>query len=581
MALAASASVRAAKAHVRKESVKVRRLLWSPYIAKFTWHLIPTVKFLARFSFRTVTTAPIKCQPRTICSEAGRKNDCRVGLCPSEAVIFLVFRSDVKKRFYQETQVPLACAMLMLLTAVCSPCTTGQTAKVYVSSKSGDRLSAKADIAFRDEAPAAGSARFQINDAVLSQKMDGFGASFMEAGIMTLNTLPSEKQEEVLRALFDAKDGAGFTAMKTPLAGTDFQSAGPWFTYDDTPGDVDLKNFSVERDFAPTGVGTYILRARKYGKFALQAPMDYPPDWMLYDVKKRQDIQPKFYPALAKYFVRYLEEYKKRGIAVDYLSIFNEPEEVYTKIKYPEIRVLLRDFVGPALRQSGLSTKMMISEAPERLVAFKRYPVVLDDLEVRKFVSVVAYHGYDFKHFDKIKELKAKYTDIPFWMDELCYAYEAGYPKNKKLPIYEFEDGDVWGNIIFNDLEAGTSAWLYWNAILDETGGPWAVSPVHGNPDPNIQHPVVIINKQTHEITYTGTYYYLAHFSKFVRPGAVRVQTVGAFPKVRVMSFRTPEGGIVAQVLNSNPQPTDVSLVYNGRTLNINVPALSISTLAW
>jgi len=487
----------------------------------------------------------------------------------------------VKNLLNQGRQLLLACVMVTALTAIASPRTTAQIAKVYVSSKSGDRLAAKTNLAFNDEKPAADSAIFQINDAVKLQKIDGFGASFMEAGIMTRNTLPPEKQEDVLRALFDVKQGAGFTAMKTPLAGTDFQSAGPWFTYDDTPGDVELKNFSVDRDFAPTGVGTYILRARKYGQFALQAPMDYPPDWMLYDVKKHQDIPPKFYPTLAKYFVKYLEEYKKRGITVDYLSIFNEPEEVYTKIKYPEIRVLLRDFVGPALRQSGLSTKMMISEAPERLVAFKRYPVVLDDPEVRKFVSVIAYHGYDFKHFDKIQELKGKYADIPFWMDELCYAYEAGYPKNKKLPIYEFEDGDVWGNIIFNDLEAGTSAWLYWNAILDETGGPWAVSPVHGNPDPNIQHPVVIINKQTHEITYTGTYYYLAHFSKFVRPGSVRVQTTGTSTGLRVMSFQTPEGGIVAEVLNSTPRSGELNLIHKGRTLHFAAPALSISTLIW
>jgi glucosylceramidase len=455
-----------------------------------------------------------------------------------------------------------------------------QTAKIYVSSQAGDRLTAKPELNFTDGKPGTG-AIFAVDDSVRFQKMDGFGASFMEAGLMTLNTLPPEKQEEVLRSLFDAKQGAGFTAMKTPLAGTDFQSAGPWFTYDDTPGDVELKNFSVERDFAPSGVGTYILRARKYGNFALQAPMDYPPDWMLYDVKKHQDIPPKYYPALAKYFVKYLEEYKKRGIAIDYLSIFNEPEEVYTKIKYPEIRVLLRDFVGPALQQSGLPTKMMISEAPERLVAYKRYPIILDDPEVRKFVSVVAYHGYDFKHFDKVADLKRKYSDLPFWMDELCYAYEAGYPKNKKLPIYEFADGDVWGNIIFNDLEAGTSAWLYWNAILDETGGPWAVSPVHGNPDPNIQHPVVIINKTTHEITYTGTYYYLAHFSKFVRPGAVRIQTVGRSASIRVMTFQSPEHGIVAQILNSGAVDSPLSLLYRGRVLRVSAPAHSIVTAIW
>jgi O-glycosyl hydrolase len=198
-----------------------------------------------------------------------------------------------------------------------------QTVKVYTSSKAGDRLTAKADAQFSD-AKTAGGDTFHIDDSMKHQTIVGFGASFMEAGLITLNTLPADKQEQLLRALFDAKEGAGFTAMKTPLGGTDFQSAGPWFTYDDTLGDVELRNFSVERDFAPNGVGTFILRARKYGNFILQAPMDYPPDWMLYDVKTHQDIPPKYYLVLARYFVRYLEEYKKHGIVVDYLSLFNE-----------------------------------------------------------------------------------------------------------------------------------------------------------------------------------------------------------------------------------------------------------------
>src|SRR5271165_6080716 len=469
---------------------------------------------------------------------------------------------------------------MALAFTLASPGLQAQTAKLYVSSKVGDRLSAKPEAQFAD-GKATGGATFQIDDSVKYQKIAGFGASIMEAGLMTLNTLPVDKQEDVLRALFDPKDGAGFTAMKTPLGGTDFQSAGPWFTYDDTPGDVELKNFSVQRDFETNGVGTFILRARKYGNFALQAPMDYPPDWMLYDVKKHQDIPPKFYPVLAKYFVRYLEEYKKRGIVIDYLSLFNEPEEVYTKIKYQEIEVLLRDHVGPALQLSGLTTKLMMSEAPERKVAYRRYSVVLDDPAARKFVSAVAYHGYDFKNFDKIAELEKKYWDLPFWMDEICYAYEAGYPKSKKLPIYEFDDGDVWGNSIFSDLEAGTSAWIYWNAILDETGGPWAVSPVHGNPDPNVQHSVVIINKTTHEITYTGTYWYLAHFSKFVRPGAVRIQTNGKVKGVRAMTFQTPEGGYVAQLLNSLTENTEVNLESKGKTLHLNLPARSITTVTW
>jgi glucosylceramidase len=471
-------------------------------------------------------------------------------------------------------------SFLFCVLVFSAPSLFGQTVKVYVSSKGGDRLTAKPDLRFLNVQTAAG-ATFQINESRKYQRIDGFGASILEAGLMVLNTLPANQQEDVLRALFDVKTGAGFSAMKTPIGGTDFQSAGPWYTYDDMPGDVELKHFSVERDFGPNGVGTYILRAYRHGHFALQSPMDYPPDWMLYDVNKHQDVMPQYYPALAKYYVRYLEEYKKRGIAIDYLSLFNEPESVYTKITYPEIRILLRDHVGPALQKSGLSTKIMLSEAPERMEAYKRYPVVLEDPEARKFVAVVPYHGYDFKNYGEIAELKAKYADLPFWMDEICYAYEAGYPKSKKLPIHEFDDGDVWGNVIFSDLEAGTSAWIYWNMILDESGGPWAVSPIHGNPDPNEQHPVVIINKKTHEITYTGLYYYLAHFSKFVRPGAVRVQTSGKVEGVRVMTFQSAEGDFVAQLLNSGNQDTAVNLVSKGRILHIALPARAITTAVW
>ena len=481
------------------------------------------------------------------------------------------------KRF---TKHLFGCVILVSVISLHADLLEAQTVKIYVSSKDGDRLRAKPDAKFAVGRTADGPT-FSINDSTKFQTMMGFGASFMEAGLITLNTLPPEKQEDVLRALFDPIEGAGYTAMKTPIGGTDFQSAGPWYTYDDAPDDVELKHFSVERDFGPNGVGTFILRARKYGRFALQAPMDYPPDWMLYDVKTHQDIPPKYYPVLANYFLRYLGEYKKRGIVVDYLSLFNEPETVYTKIQYPEIKVLLRDHVGPALEQSGLTTKLMISEAPERLAAYKRFPVVLDDPAARKFVSAVAYHGYDFGNYEKIAELEKKYPDLPFWMDELCYAYEAGYSKNKKLPIFEFDDGDAWGNVIFNDLEAGTSAWLYWNAILDETGGPWAVSPVHGNPDPNVQHPIVIINKNTHEVTYTGLYYYLAHFSRFVRPGSRRVETTGGAHGVRLMVFEVPERGYVAQILNSLTETANVNVQWKGKLLQLTLPARSITTASW
>jgi glucosylceramidase len=471
--------------------------------------------------------------------------------------------------------------LALLLAASLGLASAGaQEVKVYVSSQAGDRLAAKASLQFaaQEKAKLPG---FKINAAVTDQKIDGFGASLMEAGLICLNDLPPAAQEEVLQQLFNPEKGAGLTAMKTEIAATDFASAGPWYAYDDTPGDVELKNFSVARDLGPNGMITFIKRARQYGRFMLQAPMDYPPDWMLTNLQDRekQDVNPKYFDALAHYYLRYLQEYEKHGIFIDYLSLFNEPG-IYTKIPYTKIRDLLKNHVGPLFEKEGVKTKIQLSEAPSREEA-KNYETVLSDPAARQYVASLPYHGYDFKNFEVIANLHKKYPELPLWMTEICWAYEAGAPRHVPLPRYDWEDGDFWVNQIVSDLEVGAAAWIYWNMILDEKGGPWAISPVHGNPDPNVQHPVVIINRQTKQVTYTGLYYYLAHFSKFVRPGAVRIEKSGNVNGVRCVAFKTPAGGMVAQLINSRKADTEVGLEAGGRSLQVALPAISITTLQW
>lgn len=455
----------------------------------------------------------------------------------------------------------------------------GQEVEVYVSSKAGDRIAAKKPLRFEAERTAVGP-NFRIDDSVTYQKIVGFGASFLEAGMICLNSLEPPDQELVLQALFDPEHGAGFSTMKTVIAGTDFMSAGPWYSYNDIPSDLQMQRFSIERDLAPNGLIPYIKRARRYGKFVLQAPMDYPPDWMLFDVKSKQDVNPRYYDVLALYYLRYLREYETNGIFIDYLSLFNEPG-VYTKIPYTGIRDLLKNHVGPLLEKEGVKTKIQLSEAPSRDDAYKHYPTVLDDPAARKYVAVIPYHGYEFKSYKKIADLHQRYPDLPLWMTEVCYAYEAGTPRKMPLPRYDFEDGDFWGNQIISDLEAHASAWIYWNMVLDERGGPWLVSPIHGNPENNIQHPVVIIDRRSKKVTYTGLYYYLAHFSKFVRPGAIRVETIGSQKGVRCVAFKTQDGGLVAQLINSRNTQAEVQLDWRGRWLRPTLPALSITTCRW
>ena len=471
----------------------------------------------------------------------------------------------------------IAAAMLLLAAGLLPA--GAQNVRVYVTSQAGDRIAEKPALRFDEAAPPA--AAFRIDDAARLQQMDGFGASFLEAGMICINSLPGPAQEDLLRSLFDPKTGAGFTAMKTPIACTDFMSAGPWYTYDDVPGDVELKRFSIARDLGPNGLVTYIKRARKYGHFILQAPMDYPPDWTLFDVNSNQDVQPRYYDALAHYYLKYAQAYAAQGIVVDYVSLFNEPMN-YTKIDYDGIRELLAHYVGPLFAKAGVKTRLQLSECVGRRDTMRYYPKVLDYPDARRYVANVPYHGYDRGNFDRVAAFHKRYPKLHLWMSELCHAYEAGYrDPAPKLPRYDYEDGDYWGNIIFSDIEAGASAWTYWNMILDEDGGPWAVSPIHGNPDPNAQQPVVIVNRKTHEVTYTALYYYLSHFSKFVRPGDVRVSVEGSEPGVRCLAFRAPDGGMVAEVLNSGGAPAFAALEWRGKTLPLELPARSINTYLW
>jgi len=498
---------------------------------------------------------------------------------PCESMLLWTKRSKMhrlKTRAKNSGTIAFALAVFFLASSATA---TAQEVRTFVSSKAGDRLTRKPSLRF-EQYPKSSPVAVTIDDSTMHQTIDGFGASFLEAGLICLNSLPPEERESVLRALFDPEQGAGFSAMKTVIASTDFMSAGPFYSYDDVVGDVNMEHFSITRDLGPNGLIPFIKMARRYGKFVLQAPMDYPPDWMLFDVSTNQDVNPKYYDALARYYLRYLQEYEKNDIFVDYLSLFNEPD-IYTKIPYNEINLLLRDHVGPLLTKEHIRTRIMLSEAPYREDAARNYPLVLDDPASRQYVSVAPYHGYDNKDWDKIQALHRKYPDLPLWMTEVCYAYDAGTPKSMPLPRFDFEDGDYWGNQIFNDLEVGTSAWIYWNMILDEKGGPWSVSEIHGNPDPNVQHPVVIIDRQSKRVTYTGLYYYLAHFSKFVRPGDVRIKSSNSPDGVRVMAFKRPDGKIVAELMNSKNDDVETSVRFHEQMLRVKLPAVSITTAIW
>jgi glucosylceramidase len=479
---------------------------------------------------------------------------------------------------------PRAAAWTLFALALSAPIgapAVAQRIDVVVSSEAGDRLASKPPIVFRataGEATPAGA--ILVDDSERHQKILGFGASFNEAGMICINSLAPAAQEALLKSVFDARTGAGFTMMKSPIAATDFMSAGPWYTYDDVPGDTALVHFSIARDLGPNGLVTYIKRARRYGKLTIQAPMDYPPDWMLIDPIHRQDVDPRCYDCLAHYYLRYVQEYARAGVRIDYVSLFNEPLN-YTKISYPEIGKLLKEHVGPLFERSGLKGRLQLSEDVQREDAPGHYGPVLDDPETMRYVAMIPYHGYDFGMFDNVALIAKRYPDRLLWMTELCYAYEAGYPTDHVLPRYDFADEDFWAGQIMGDVGAGASAWSYWNLVLDETGGPWLVSTPHGDPPGNAQQPLIVVNRKTHEVSYTGAFYAVAHFSKFVRPGSFRIGCAGEDYGIRGMAFERPDGKIALILRNSLASEATAHVRWRGTAADVALPGKSITTCMW
>jgi glucosylceramidase len=472
--------------------------------------------------------------------------------------------------------------VLCLITTHCS--INREQLTIITSSQSGERLSEKKELFFPADVESSLPV-ITVNEDSLFQKIDGFGASFNEAGMICLNALPEADKENVLKSLFDPVYGAGFSLMKSPLGACDFASAGPWFSHNDTIGDSLMTNFSIERDLGPDGQIAFIKSAAKYGKFELETPMDFAPDWMYADVKKGdKTIRKEYYPALALYLSKFVKAYTENGVKIDYLPVFNEPG-CYTTITLKEIGDLMKNHIGPLFKAEGLTTKLQLGQTMQRDEALRTFPPVLNDSTVAPWISgPVTFHGYDYINFPDLTALHKQLPGHQLWMTEICYAgsncWPPGFNGLKALPKYEFSDGEFWGNMIVNDLKNWVSGWIYWNMILDQNGGPWLVSDEHGDPNPNIQHPVVIINRETKRADYTGLYYYLSHFSKFVRPGAYRIDCSGGSPSLNFVGFLTADNNIILNMIN-NGDETECIILWKDKMTIQKLKSHSITTFKW
>lgn len=407
------------------------------------------------------------------------------------------------------------------------------------------------------------------------QTFVGIGGALTDASAETFAKLPEDKQQEILTAYFDKEKGIGYTLARTTIHSCDFSSGS--YTYV-TEGDKALKSFNVEHDRKYRLPFTKKAIAAAGGHLTMFASPWSPPAFMKSNNSMLQGgkLKPEFYQSWANYYTKFIKAYQKEGIPIWGLTIQNEPMAtqkwescIYTA---DDEKNFLKNYLGPTLKREGLADKKVIVWDHNRDLIYQRVSTMLTDPEAAKYVWGIGFHWYEpwsggDAMFDNVKLVQNTFPDKNLIFTEGC---ADSFDLQK---IHEWRLGEMYGRSMINDFNNGTVGWTDWNVLLDETGGPnhvqnFCFAPVHGD-------------TKTGQLTYTNSYYYIGHFSKFVRPGARRIACSPSRSALLSTAFINPDGKVSVVVMNKGEQAVPYYLWVEGRAVEVNSLPHSIQTLVF
>ena len=441
--------------------------------------------------------------------------------------------------------------------------------KVYLTAKGTDqRLSRVADLKFESlPQPTEQQQCVFVDGSAKFQTLLGIGGALTDASAETFYKLPKDKQQELIRAYFDPQSGIGYSLGRTHIHSCDFSSESYTYVKD---GDTNLSSFNIAHDekYRIPFIKEAMTAAGK--DFSLFVSPWSPPAWMKsnHDMLHGGTLLPQFQAAWANYYVKFINAYEKAGIPIWGLTMQNEPMAsqtwescIYTAKEEGDFIKIL----GPTLRKAGLQDKKILAWDHNRGMLYQRAGGVLNDPEVAKYVWGIGYHWYAGDNFENVKRVKETYPNVNLLLTEACL-----YPFDYKK-INEWQWGETYAKSMIADFNNGAVGWTDWNVLLDETGGPnhvnnFCYAPVHGD-------------TKTGELHYLNSFYYIGHFSKFIRPGAKRIASSATVDTLTTTAFVNPDGKIAVVVLNTSENEQPFSLWIQGQAAKTTSPAHSIMTL--
>lgn len=404
---------------------------------------------------------------------------------------------------------------------------------------------------------------------VAGQKVEGFGGAFTEASTYNYSHLDKELQSQVIAGYF-GKDGLRYNLGRLHIHSCDFALGN--YTYIEA-GDERLSTFSIEHDRAN------MIPMIKEAMAAGDTPIHFlaspwsPPAFMKTnnDMNHGGKLKKEYYQLWAEYIVRYIKAYAKEGIRIDAITVQNEPEAVQTwdSCTYTpqEEAAYAAGFLVPALRKSGLCDVKVFVWDHNKESVYDRAREIFQNEAARACVDGVAVHWYTGDHFEAVEAVRKMYPEKKVYFTEGCVEY------SRFADSGEVQKAEMYAHDMLGNLNAGIEAVFDWNLMLDEKGGPNHVGNFCAAP--------MMCDIQEGKIEKRLTYYYIGHFSRYIKRGARQILSTRYTDRIETAAFLNPDGERVVVVLNKTDQPVEITLRENAAGTSTVVEAHSIITFLY
>lgn len=404
-----------------------------------------------------------------------------------------------------------------------------------------------------------------INTGKTYQEMDGFGYTINGGSAKHITKMSAPARTKLLQELFGTgTNDIGVSYIRLSVGASDLDEK--VFSYNDLPAgqtDVNIEKFDLDYDkLYLIPVLKQILAINPSIKI-LGSPWS-PPVWMKTNGDARGgSLKPEYYSAYAKYLMKYVQAMKKEGIVIDALTVQNEPlhpgNNPSLLMLAEDQKVFVRDHLGPTFEKNGIKTKIIIydhnADRPD-------YPIsILNDKEAAKYIDGSAFHLYGGT-IDAISQVHEAHPDKNLYFTEQW----VGAPG-------DFANELTWHteNLIIGAPRNWCKTVLEWNLAADENQNPHTD---RGGCDRCLG----ALTIKGDEVTREPAYYIIAHASKFVRPGSVRVESnlIDGLPNV---AYKTLNGGITAIIQNTSKTDKTIDVNAGNKTKTITLKAGAVATL--